>query len=267
MIEHNIIVQNWSQGNGAAMAGCYGTIRNNLIAGNAAELYGGGLYGCGGRIENNTITYNSAALDGGGLYSCDGTIVHCIIWGNTASNGAQLYSSSDPTYSCIQDWVGGGEGNTNNDPLFVDTDGADDDPETYGDNDYHLMPDSPCIDAGTNAVLNPRGLDLDGNLRIASGKGSLIVDMGAYEYNSRPFVVTQIGYGLGGGRRLVWNSQPNDTYTVWLRYDLSDGEWELIDSVASQGEESLFIDTTSLTWDWRKVFYRVDMEEDGSKKL
>jgi hypothetical protein len=178
MIEHNIIVQNWSQGNGAAMAGCYGTIRNNLIAGNAAELYGGGLYGCGGRIENNTITYNSAALDGGGLYSCDGTIVHCIIWGNTASNGAQLYSSSDPTYSCIQDWVGGGEGNTNNDPLFVDTDGADDDPETYGDNDYHL-----------------------------------------------------------------------------------------IDSVASQGEESLFIDTTSLTWDWRKVFYRVDMEEDGSKKL
>jgi len=47
------------------------------------------------------------------------------------------------------------------------------------------MFDSPCIDAGdNNAVTVPN--DLDGNPRIVDGdyNGSIIVDMGAYEFPS-----------------------------------------------------------------------------------
>jgi hypothetical protein len=48
------------------------------------------------------------------------------------------------------------------------------------------MPGSPCIDAGTNPPPNGLPLtDIDGNPRIldGDGNGSVIADMGAYEYN------------------------------------------------------------------------------------
>jgi hypothetical protein len=44
--------------------------------------------------------------------------------------------------------------------------------------DYHLLPDSPCIDAGDpNYPYNPNEMDLDGRPRIIGGR----IDMGAYE--------------------------------------------------------------------------------------
>ncbi len=82
-------------------------------------------------------------------------------------------------------------GNIDVDPLFVDPDGPDDDPNTWLDNDYHLLDKSACIDAGDNGGIPPWLLtDLDGRLHFAdrigtpdSGKGiAPIVDMGAYEY-------------------------------------------------------------------------------------
>jgi len=96
---------------------------------------------------------------------------------------------------CTLDW---GIGNIEDDPLFVDPDGPDDDPDTWEDNDYHLSPGSPSIDTGTNGALppdvadlntngdtdEPIPLDMDGNLRIVDGddNGEPVVDMGAYEY-------------------------------------------------------------------------------------
>jgi len=100
-------------------------------------------------------------------------------------------SAITPTFSCT-DWETEGGGNIEADPRFVD-------PEA---DDFRLLPESPCIDAGSlGAVLTPwlsvngqearlswsPGQDLDGNPRI-SGAG---VDMGAYEYQTTPanFVV------------------------------------------------------------------------------
>ncbi|MFQ5807169.1 MAG: hypothetical protein ACE5I3_12040, partial [Phycisphaerae bacterium] len=105
--------------------------------------------------------------------------------------------------SCVQ---GGydGIGNIDADPLFVDPDGPDNDPNTWEDNDYRLSVGSPCIDAGDNDAVppdiadldgdgdvdEPIPFDLDGNPRFVddpgmpdSGNGTPpIVDMGAYEF-------------------------------------------------------------------------------------
>jgi len=61
--------------------------------------------------------------------------------GNRARRGAALYDSSEPTYSCIQDWLGGGQGNLAFSPCFVDV----------PNQDFHLRSWSPCIDAGDPA--------------------------------------------------------------------------------------------------------------------
>ena len=251
-------------GQGAGLFGCPGMIRSNLIAGNSSSARGGGIGWCEGEIFNNTVVHNFAAYSGGGLDNCTGPVANCIVWANTAPGDAQLRTSSTPTYSCIQDWTGGGDGNITSDPRFVDSNGPDDNWTTYEDNDYHLLSDSPCIDEGTNSVLTPPGLDMDGNLRIARWKYPLvaIVDMGAYEYGSKPFAVTQFGFTdwpPPGGRYLVWNSQPNDTYAVWSCYTLT-GEWYKAGTVASGGETTSFTATGLLPWNWRSLFYRVEME-------
>ena len=53
---------------------------------------------------------------------------------------------------------------------------------------YQLVHGSPAIDTGTNAVVGVGDLDLAGNKRFVdgSGKGSLSIDIGAYEFTTAP---------------------------------------------------------------------------------
>jgi hypothetical protein len=120
------------------------------------------------------------------------------MWGDTATNGRELYnSSSTPSiaYSDIQGCGGSGGGwgsacgtddghNIDADPRFEDADGPDNTPGTADDN-LRLQLTSPAIDAGNNAVV-PSGVttDLDGNPRIVNG----VVDMGAYEVQRKIFL-------------------------------------------------------------------------------
>jgi len=144
-------------------------------------------------IINATFVGNEAD-SGGGVSSkrnSDPLISHSILWGNQAAQGSGLYiawdsvglgSASKATleYSdieggrlaayaepgCTLTW---GLGNINADPLFT---GLDFD-------DYHLSPDSPCVDTGDpNYVPDRDATDLAGYPR-RFGK---TVDMGAYEY-------------------------------------------------------------------------------------
>lgn len=251
-IENNTIAGNWANF-GGGLYDCGGTVRNNVIAGNSAGS-GGGLYDCGGAIESNTIAGNSARVFGGGLRLCRGTIQNCIIWGNTAASGAQLSACKEPTYSCAHAWAGPGEGNIAEDPLFVDADGADDDLETYEDNDYRLAPGSPCIDTGKNEDWMSEGVDLDGNPRISYGVSSLTVDMGAYEYF--PSHIIDVKKTGATGVQLVWTSKPGCNYTVWSRVDLLTGEWSEEETIPSQGAITSWTDTRALG---RKKFYRLEM--------
>jgi hypothetical protein len=70
------------------------------------------------------------------------------------------------------------------DPRFIDRDGADNNPSTIEDNDYHLATDSPCIDAGNGSIQGLPVTDLDGNKRIIDGNhdGTAKIDLGAYEF-------------------------------------------------------------------------------------
>jgi len=183
------------------------TFTNCLIAGNSAGNQAGGLYcrASAPAFVNCTFTANTAPL--GGAVCCrfnsSPVFANCILWGDTPEEIYVASGSPQVSYSDIQGgWTG--YGNIDADPLFVDPDGPDDDPNTWEDNDYRLGPGSPCIDAADNDAVpadefdldqdgdtdEPIPFDLDGNPRFVddpntpdTGNGTPpIVDMGAYEF-------------------------------------------------------------------------------------
>lgn len=180
-IKNCTISNNTVDAYGGGICHCDASIISCIISNNTAGHHGGGLYSCDGAITNCTISNNTSDDYGGGIDSCDGQISNCILWENKAGvSYDQLLSSSRVSYSCIQNWTGGGEGNISSDPQFADVSSAD--PANW---DLHLTAGSGCIDAGTNSPIG--GLpetDLDGNPRIVDGdgNGSAVVDMGAYEH-------------------------------------------------------------------------------------
>lgn len=168
-IQNNIITYNRADNEGGGLYKCTGPIRNCVIAFN--EAYGGaGLSDCAGVIQNNTIysNFNSGSLRGG-IYRCRGLIANCIIWGNANYN---LEQSSLPFFSCIQDWTNGGRGNISLDPGLADP----------SNGDFHLLPNSPCIDSGNTYYLFGEYIaDMDGECRVAGSS----VDMGCDEYGGK----------------------------------------------------------------------------------
>jgi predicted outer membrane repeat protein len=169
----------WS-GGGVSCDG--GIMINCMFNGNRSERNGGGMSFCdctpGPTLINCTFSSNTAAQMGGGIYMPHSgvNLLNCILWGNSDIDGmyesSQIYANEPIVvdYSCIQGLTGvlGGIGNIGTDPCFVDPDTGD----------YHLLPDSPSINAGDpNYIAEPNETDLDGNPRVICGR----IDMGAYE--------------------------------------------------------------------------------------
>lgn len=110
--------------------------------------------------ENNIIVGNTEGLATQfGTPADNPTWSHNLVFGNT-TNYVQI---ADQT---------GLNGNISADPLFVSS------------SDFHLLGNSPAIDAGDNSAPNLPAQDFDGNPRIVDGNftGTPIVDMGAYEF-------------------------------------------------------------------------------------
>jgi predicted outer membrane repeat protein len=188
------ILQHFSS---TALAGDNGadlTIANCLVARN----------GVGVSVTNfaNALIYNSTIAENTGtgvaLDTGEGFIGNAIIWGNFGQQIDNQGALLNVQYSDIQGgWAG--TGNIDADPLFVDPDGFDANP----DNDFVLAVGSPCVDAGDNTRVPLDNLDIDQdgdfNERLPfdlnflprfrdipsvpdTGNGTPpIVDMGAYE--------------------------------------------------------------------------------------
>jgi hypothetical protein len=138
-----------------------------------ANASGGGAYIYESNVEfiNATITNNTAAQGGGLYYNLfsfyENEVVNSIVCNNVPDEIYSAFESPEISYSNI---LGGieGNGNIDEDPLFVDP----------TNKDYRLQwlnfPNendgkSPCIDAGDpTSILDP---------------DSTIIDMGAYFYD------------------------------------------------------------------------------------
>ena len=144
------------------------TIINSLIVNNEARVLGGAIsdFGAGTvTIINTTITGNIAPT-GAGIFGSTVNMTNSIVWGNHGTQ--EISGAATVTYSDVR---GGfpGEGNLNVLPGFVDA----------ANGDYHLLADSPLIDAADPAFVPDAGqVDADGDPRLVAAA----VDIGADEF-------------------------------------------------------------------------------------
>ena len=244
----------FTAGTGASMVNC--TINGNVR--------GGVDFKEGSRptLVNCTITGNTSAHEG--AFWCSNsspTLTSCILW-NDSPYEVAIQGTSYVTIS-NSNVRGGQEG------IYFSDEGGDldwlagnidEDPTPAFDVDGHLMPGSPCIDAGNNNAdvdVNMPGqqglpeIDCDGNNRFLddpatadTGVGSApIVDMGAHEFdpaipaiavstNAIEFAMLQGGSDPEGqsilvrncgGQTLHWQIQET---SPWLEVDPPNGTSE-----------------------------------------
>jgi len=170
---------NLSGGDGGGMYNREGSLilTNCIFTGNITNNNGGAMYNNSSpNITNCTFGSNSAKM-GGGLYTdsssfdCTPTLNSCILWGNKDNsdvvNSAQIYGGLPViTYSCLQNTnpddpnAFPGIGNIYENPCFVKLGyfSTTNDPNlqvlvndpnaSWNEGNYHLLPNSPCIDSG-----------------------------------------------------------------------------------------------------------------------
>ena len=161
------------------------TVTNCTFSGNDAYFYGveggdgGGMFNNSSNptVTDCTFISNYAKSYGGGMYNYSNsnpTVTNCIFW----DNSSEIYNENSTATVTYSNVMGGyiGTGNIDIDPLFVDPDGPDNIHGTEDDN-LHLQPYSPCIDAGDPAGDYTDQTDIDGQQRVLYGR----VDMGVDE--------------------------------------------------------------------------------------
>ncbi len=240
---------------GGGLVDCDGRIQNNVIAFNTNKTFGylicngctshfctpvcqlvpfGGvgsaLIRCEGTIQNNTIYGNDTEESGSAFWECTGQLVNNIVWGNSGRKRASLIvSSSTPTYSCIQDWTEGGEGNISIEPALIDP----------VNGDFRLSEFSPCIDAGAflaevdvDFEEEPRPFDASPEPR---GDGS-DYDIGADEYSFFPISLVD--------QNQDWRIDPLDLFNFqlgWMWEDVSGMKPDLNHDREIDAEDLLFL--------------------------
>ncbi|MBI5433535.1 MAG: hypothetical protein HZA52_11960 [Planctomycetes bacterium] len=176
-----------SLGRGGALASdvdngfpCPVEVRSSTFAANTSEGAGGAMWfeNHSNNVLADSVLWGDSSLLGQGnelalfadyLLPTVLTVSYCDVAGNQA--GVWRNSTTFTTLN----W---NAGNLAVDPRFVDADGPDDDPLTFGDNVYRLQSSSPCLDAGDNAGVGPDANDIDGD-------GNLL-ESTPFDLNSKP---------------------------------------------------------------------------------
>ncbi|WP_460640247.1 choice-of-anchor Q domain-containing protein, partial [Larkinella harenae] len=157
------------------------TLINCSFLNNTALSYGGGIY-----IENSNLSLancsfqGNSARYGGGLAKAGGntTLTNCVLFGNGGDNTliGNITLNNCLVEASTRGFTDGGNNQTTTNTPFASTSST------------QLNSCSPAINAGTNSATGLSGVttDLAGKPRIVGGT----VDMGAYEYQANPTVVT-----------------------------------------------------------------------------
>lgn len=184
IVNQSVFVQNHASDIGGAVRALYSEIKNSLFIGNTADVAGGAIWGSD-LVVSSTVIDNSAGT-GGGIY-LTGDLEGSIIWHNHATQGQQVAvnGGADILYSTIEGGLDLVYSDAETSLTWVDSDGKDPRFVSMANEDYHLLVDSPCIDAGGGQ--NSDGMqDLDGNNRIVKNGVTPAIsggyrDRGAYE--------------------------------------------------------------------------------------
>ena len=230
---------------GGAMMNYQGspTVTNCVFSNNLAS-FGGAInnhYNSTPILINCTFTANSAHTAGGGMWNDarSGTLVtvtNCIFWADMPDEIYPEDGTMTIAYTCLAEgWPG--DGNIDADPMFADA----------NNRDYHLLPGSPCIDAGNSISVLPDYTDLDNDANTTepipwdiqgpTGPGRIngaVVDIGAYEAAPPPPPVQNIAPVANAG----------DDQAVFAPMDGTA-------AVSLDGSGSYDQDGNSLTYLWR----------------
>jgi predicted outer membrane repeat protein len=202
---------------------------NCMLNGNRVSQSGGALYIYRGQVYliNCTLIWNSAETGASmtcqsfSLTQCSAEVINCILW--DGSNA--IWEEGSPTINVSFSNIRGGwegDGNIDEDPLFVDQLGPDHVPGTE-DDDLRLVPVSPCVDAADpDYVTSPNETDLDGNPRIVTRR----VDMGAYEFQGNVYVDDDAPYEQWTGEPEIYHleedgSEPRPFDTIQEAIDIA----------------------------------------------
>jgi predicted outer membrane repeat protein len=205
------------------------TFMNSVFSGNKS-LGRHGVYRSNGpsRFVNCSIVGNEAGTEGGVTLMFAGDSIeldNCIVWGNTAGIGNDIYVNSgtaSANYSLFNpsESIGtiSGSSNLNSNPLFVDSDGADNISGTL-DDDVSLQSGSPAIDQGSSSLANFSTSDVLSRNRVGSP------DMGAYEFasNSVPAFTSGNIFSLSENLTLVTNLNASDLDGDAIVFSISGG--------------------------------------------
>ncbi len=193
-------IGNFASGNGGGVSNAASNPRfsSTLFVGNRAGMNGGGMsnsFDSQPILTGVTFAGNMAKTRGGAIYSYSSgsdtsmsTLRNTLLWGNR-TNSMDLVEQQivDPNAHLVTALVQGRPADA--DPRFgrLPSPGADglfaDDPDTLADEsadddygDLRLLPGSPAIDTGSNAVVDTP-YDVRGTQRVINER----VDIGAYE--------------------------------------------------------------------------------------
>jgi predicted GH43/DUF377 family glycosyl hydrolase len=165
VISNTIVISNSDSGGagGVRVGFASFTMINSLVVGNSGSP---AIHGNSASMTLTNVTVAGNGPDGGcWLNDSHATILNSIVWEEKGLDiGVDGSGAYTITYSDVEDGVLPGAGNIDADPLFVDA----------ANDDYHLKPGSPCIDAGTQA--GAPAADIEGTARDDNP------DMGAYEW-------------------------------------------------------------------------------------